>query len=76
MTSSICFYIQYNHYVISLLIYHIWWRRRGLNPRPPDCEPGALPAELRPHAILLLYLNHEIVQGFNHIYSLTTQNLL
>lgn len=25
-----------------------WWRRRGLNSRPPDCEPGALPAELRP----------------------------
>ena len=26
-----------------------WWRRRGLNPRPPRCERGALPAELLPH---------------------------
>src|SRR5205807_5974725 len=26
-----------------------WWRRRGSNPRPPHCERGALPAELRPH---------------------------
>ena len=23
-----------------------WWTARGSNPRPPDCEPGALPAEL------------------------------
>src|ERR1700687_5359475 len=27
----------------------VWWRRRGSNPRPPHCERGALPAELRPH---------------------------
>lgn len=26
-----------------------WWTRRGSNPRPPDCEPGALPVELRAH---------------------------
>jgi hypothetical protein len=26
-----------------------WWRRRGLNPRPPRCERGALPTELLPH---------------------------
>jgi hypothetical protein len=26
-----------------------WWRRRDLNPRPPRCERGALPAELLPH---------------------------
>ena len=26
-----------------------WWTRRGSNPRLPDCEPGALPAELRAH---------------------------
>src|SRR5437867_11861619 len=29
--------------------WHYWWRRRGSNPRPPHCERGALPAELRPH---------------------------
>jgi hypothetical protein len=28
-----------------------WWRRRGLNPRPPRCERGALPAELLPHPV-------------------------
>ena len=27
----------------------IWWSRRDLNPRPPRCERGALPAELLPH---------------------------
>ena len=26
-----------------------WWRRGGSNSRPPHCERGALPAELRPH---------------------------
>ena len=26
----------------------LWWRRRGSNPRPPRCDRGALPAELRP----------------------------
>ena len=26
-----------------------WWSRWGSNPRPLDCEPSALPAELRPH---------------------------
>ena len=26
-----------------------WWRRGGLNSRPPRCERGALPAELLPH---------------------------
>ena len=25
-----------------------WWSRGGSNPRPPHCERGALPAELRP----------------------------
>jgi hypothetical protein len=25
-----------------------WWSRWGSNPRPPDCEPGALPTELLP----------------------------
>ena len=23
-----------------------------MNPRPPDCEPGALPAELRPRMVI------------------------
>jgi hypothetical protein len=26
-----------------------WWTAGGSNPRPPDCEPGALPAELAAH---------------------------
>jgi hypothetical protein len=26
-----------------------WWSRRESNPRPPHCERGALPTELRPH---------------------------
>ena len=28
------------------VIFHSWWTQRGSNPRLPDCEPGALPAEL------------------------------
>ena len=31
----------------------VWWRRRGLNSRPLGCEPNALPAELRPHILLV-----------------------
>ena len=26
-----------------------WWRRGGSNPWPLECEPSALPSELRPH---------------------------
>ena len=26
-----------------------WWRIAGSNRRPPDCNSGALPAELWPH---------------------------
>jgi hypothetical protein len=29
-----------------------WWRRTGSNRRPPACKAGALPAELRPHAMV------------------------
>src|SRR6266849_1449313 len=32
----------------------IWWSRRDLNPRPPRCERGALPAELLPHCATIL----------------------
>ena len=28
-----------------------WWRRRELNPRPPQCHCGALPTELRPQPV-------------------------
>lgn len=28
-----------------------WWSRAGSNRRPPQCDCGALPAELRPHRI-------------------------
>ncbi len=28
------------------------WTRRDLNPRPPGCKPGALPAELRARCAL------------------------
>ena len=30
----------------GLSCWWAWWTARGSNPRPPDCEPGALPAEL------------------------------
>ena len=36
--------------VSPLTTYSKWWSRWGSNPRPPDCEPGALPIELLPHA--------------------------
>lgn len=26
--------------------FPVWWTQGGSNPWPPDCEPGALPAEL------------------------------
>ena len=26
-----------------------WWSRSESNRRPPGCDPGALPTELRPH---------------------------
>ena len=32
-----------------------WWSRGGSNSRPPHCERGALPAELRPHATQSVY---------------------
>ncbi len=32
-----------------------WWRRRDSNPRPQHCERCALPTELLPHIILVLY---------------------
>ena len=30
------------------LSFNTWGERRGLNPRPPGPQPGALPTELRP----------------------------
>ena len=30
------------------LSFNPWGERRGLNPRPPGPQPGALPTELRP----------------------------
>ena len=33
----------------------IWWSIGGSNPWPPDCEPGALPAELIPHVLQQCY---------------------
>ena len=32
-----------------------WWRRRELNPWPPQCHCGALPTELRPQPFLRNY---------------------
>ncbi len=32
------------------LSFCLWWSRRESNPRPSDCEPDALPTELRPPA--------------------------
>ena len=32
---------------------HRWWRRTGLNRRPPACKAGALPAELIPQDLSL-----------------------
>jgi hypothetical protein len=31
---------------LAALGFLSWWTAGGSNPRPPDCEPGALPAEL------------------------------
>ncbi len=32
-----------------------WWSRRESNSRPPRCERGALPTELRPHHLGLVF---------------------
>ena len=37
----------------SCQVLFSWWRRRGSNSRPYGCEPYALPAELRPHSVIL-----------------------
>jgi hypothetical protein len=34
----------------SSLYKDLKWRRRGSNPQPPGCKPGALPIELRPRS--------------------------
>src|SRR6185436_11791505 len=31
---------------VADLVFVSWWTAPGSNRRPPDCEPGALPAEL------------------------------
>ena len=33
----------------------IWWRQRGSNPRHLACKASALPAELCPHFLLVLF---------------------
>ncbi len=38
-----------HHFSLENCLREKWWRRRGLNPRPPRCERGALPTELLPH---------------------------
>ena len=38
-----------HHVSVGNYLRETWWRRRGLNPRPPRCERGALPTELLPH---------------------------
>ena len=38
-----------------------WWSIGGSNPWPPDCEPGALPAELIPQITVILPLKNGFV---------------
>src|SRR5262245_32894793 len=35
-----------------------WWTAGGSNPRPPDCEPGALPAELAAQGEAIIVQDH------------------
>ncbi len=39
------------------LLQHIidWWSQTGSNRRPPACKAGALPAELWPHNISMIF---------------------
>jgi hypothetical protein len=39
-----------------------WWSRRDLNPRPPRCERGALPAELLPHCQVEFYAEMTVLR--------------
>lgn len=45
----------------------LWWSLRGLNPRPSECHPDALPAELRP----LRKANVEYLWFFTLLYQLS-----
>ena len=40
----------------------VWGERRGLNPRPPESQSGALPTELRP-PFQTFYCNDQGLQG-------------
>ncbi len=47
----------------------IWWTRRDLNPRPPACKAGALPAELRAHILLRQAHDWFLVPCSNQLFS-------
>ncbi len=34
---------------------NLWWSRGDSNPRLPPCKGGALPTELRPHRVTVLW---------------------
>ena len=50
------------------MIFRSWWTQRGSNPRLPDCEPGALPAELWAH-ITAICLFFRTKSGFFEVFS-------
>ena len=48
---------------VEISTFRTWWSIGGSNPWPPDCEPGALPAELTPHSECYYMINGKIFQA-------------
>ena len=44
----------------TVILSKLWWSMRDLNPRPPQCECGALSAELIPHHMIISYFRFRV----------------
>ena len=58
----------------GLLETRSWWRRAGSNRRPIDCEPIALPTELRPHGLDKLYAGHFLASNTGAVWHVARYN--
>ena len=80
LTGSNPYFISKNQKQALWPAFGFWWTRRGSNPRPPRCERGALPTELRARIvgsrriagepILLTYIILHLKHGFIKLFKL------
>ena len=49
--------------------FNIWWRRRGSNSLPLECHSSALPSELRPQVVPLIF--HQRLLLYHRIFVLS-----